>query len=218
MNFGEKLRWLRLEKNLSQKEVAEKLNISLRTYVYYEMNQRRPRQLNKLKEIADFFGKTVEYLQIDDIDNKIEKIAYDIRNETVEQYKIAGMQFHTKFEKEVYDKIIPFLNNLGWELHQERHQFDLTATLDSTRIIFEAFSPTHQHINLFNRAGQLCYLSKDNYTKTFYILITDNDDTVKFVTTHTATYLTIPINAYLFDRKTNDFQTKEIFKFISKLS
>ena len=55
MNFGEKLRILRKEKGLSQKDVAEKLKISLRTYSSYELNQRRPRTQAKWKEIASFF-------------------------------------------------------------------------------------------------------------------------------------------------------------------
>lgn len=218
MNFGEKLRRLRLEKKLSQKEVAEKLNISLRTYAYYEMNQRRPRTKNKLKEIADFFGKTVEYMQIDDIDQKIEKIEYDIRKESLEQHSVEGIQFHTKFEKNIYDKIIPFLNNFGWDLHQEHHQFDLIATLDSTRIIFDAISPRFSDINLFNRVGQLCYFPKCNYIETYYIIISDQESIVTSVNSNPPNYLSIPIKAYLFNRETKEFPSVEIFKFISTIS
>ena len=105
MKFGDKLRQLREEKNLSQKEVAEKLNISLRTYASYELNQRRPRTEEKLKELADFFGKDVDYLKIDDIDKKAENIERYRREEIRQRI--------SEYENSVFDQIVPFLNNLG---------------------------------------------------------------------------------------------------------
>ena len=56
-NCGE----LRLENKLTQKQVAEKLNINSVTYLHYEKDQREP-PLSLLAEIAIFYDVSVDYL------------------------------------------------------------------------------------------------------------------------------------------------------------
>ena len=65
MNFGEKLKMLRKEKNLSGKQVADGLGIGLRTYRYYEKNACMPRTRKKLEQLANFFGKPADYFLLE---------------------------------------------------------------------------------------------------------------------------------------------------------
>jgi len=212
MNFGEKLRLLRKEKKLSQKEAAEKLNISLRTYAAYELNQRRPRTQAKLKEIADFFGKTVTYLQIDDISSKMEVLE---RDRTEEELVIFS-----QLEKEIFDKIVPFLRQLGWECDSKKHRkYDLTATHNSIRIIFNIVSSFLLERNLTMCYGKLCTLPLEPYTETYYIIISDTDKTEAIVSENSPRNLAnIQVKAYSFNSITKEFYTNEIYTFIAKLS
>lgn len=59
--FCERLKEIRLEKNLSQKEVAKALNISTIGYLYYEKNQREP-SFDMLIKIVKFFDVSLDYL------------------------------------------------------------------------------------------------------------------------------------------------------------
>jgi transcriptional regulator with XRE-family HTH domain len=59
--LGERLKQLREQKNLTQQELADALNISRGTYAHYEINRREPDDATKLR-IADFFAVTVDYL------------------------------------------------------------------------------------------------------------------------------------------------------------
>ena len=217
MKFGEKLRLLREEKGLSQKDVAEKLNISLRTYSSYELNQRRPRTQAKWEEIASFFGKDVDYLQIDDIDKKAA---------ILESYRRDEMRlFYSRFEADATGKIIPFLEQLGWTVEKEsstsRHAYDLAAYLPSVRIFFEfklfsSHTPLTQY--LYNIYGMVSTIPKDKERKTYYFVIS-NTESLKSESTLTAPKnLEIPIKFFSFNQERKEFDSPEIFKLISSHS
>lgn len=61
MNIGEKLYELRKEKNLSQEEVAEKLNVSRQTVSKWETNQTTP-DFDKIIPLCELFGISSEEL------------------------------------------------------------------------------------------------------------------------------------------------------------
>lgn len=61
MRLGERLKQLRLEKNLIQKEIAQLLNISTSAYGYYEQSKRDP-DTKTLIILAEFFDVSVDYL------------------------------------------------------------------------------------------------------------------------------------------------------------
>ena len=58
---GERMRRLRAEKKLSQKDVARKLNISVDMYRSFEIG-RRTMGIDTLTAAADFFGVSLDYL------------------------------------------------------------------------------------------------------------------------------------------------------------
>ncbi len=61
MNIATALKDLRLEANLTQKELAKKLNIGQSTIAQYEKGEREP-TVHNLTLYCDFFGVTVDYL------------------------------------------------------------------------------------------------------------------------------------------------------------
>lgn len=59
--LGNRLKKLRLQKKLTQEELAEKLGITRGTYAHYEINKRQP-DYETLQKLADFFNVSVDYL------------------------------------------------------------------------------------------------------------------------------------------------------------
>ena len=212
MNFGEKLRYLRKEKGLSQKEVAEKLNIGLRTYKYYEKNTCQPRTKEKLEKIAAFFEKPVEYLQIDDIRDKLVSLE---ESSHAEDLFLKGHEYMTK----IFDNLAQFLTNLGWEVNPDE-QLDsrMVATLNSKRIIFEITTPLPILESIY---GNLSTLPKKHYKETHCIIIAEREEDGFFaedlIKKKPPVNLTIPVKAYCYDADANKFESKEIYDYIYEL-
>ncbi|WP_192942793.1 helix-turn-helix domain-containing protein [Streptococcus dysgalactiae] len=61
MGFPERLKALRLEANLTQKEIAEKFGISQPSYLAWEKGKRKPGS-ETLEKFSNFFGVSTDYL------------------------------------------------------------------------------------------------------------------------------------------------------------
>lgn len=61
MEFAERLKELRTQKDLSQQELADRLGLSNSAISMYERGEREP-SLGILEMIADFFGVSTNYL------------------------------------------------------------------------------------------------------------------------------------------------------------
>lgn len=59
--LSERLKILRQEKNVLQKDIANYLNISASAYGFYEQGKRTP-DANIIKKLADYFNVSVDYL------------------------------------------------------------------------------------------------------------------------------------------------------------
>ena len=59
--LGQRLKELRCEKHLTQREVAEALGLNSVTYLHYEKEQREP-PLAVLASMAEYFGVSTDYL------------------------------------------------------------------------------------------------------------------------------------------------------------
>ncbi len=62
MGFGDRLKELREERGMTQKELGKIINISDRVIGYYEANNRFPKDEYVLKKLADFFEVSIDYL------------------------------------------------------------------------------------------------------------------------------------------------------------
>lgn len=61
MGFPERLKALRLESNLTQKEIAEKFGIKQPNYQQWESGKRKPTS-DTLEKFSEFFGVSTDYL------------------------------------------------------------------------------------------------------------------------------------------------------------
>lgn len=83
MKFAEKIRQLRKEKNLTQREVAAYCGVSMRTYISYEQEGRYPRKREIYEKMAEMFGVDRNYLLTED---------EEFVTEASEQYGRRGRQ------------------------------------------------------------------------------------------------------------------------------
>ncbi|MCI8484730.1 MAG: helix-turn-helix transcriptional regulator [Lachnospiraceae bacterium] len=60
-NFSERLKDLKNERNLFQKDIANAIGISLRAYQYYEAGERKP-DIEILEKLADYFEISTDFL------------------------------------------------------------------------------------------------------------------------------------------------------------
>lgn len=82
MSFGENLRTLLEERDMTQKELATKLNIAPSTMGSYVQNTREP-DFATLKSIARFFDVSIDYL----LDNYSGKIATPQEHELIRIFR-----------------------------------------------------------------------------------------------------------------------------------
>ena len=59
--FGQRLKELREERGMTQKQLAQALGLNSVTYLHYEKSQREP-PLSLLADMAAFFEVSVDYL------------------------------------------------------------------------------------------------------------------------------------------------------------
>lgn len=89
---GFRLRELRLQHNLTQKELADRVKVTPKAISFYELGQREPSN-ELLSKFAKLFGVSVDYLLgRDDIkkeDNRISILARNASNLTEDQIKLV---------------------------------------------------------------------------------------------------------------------------------
>lgn len=61
MEFKNRLKELRKQSTYTQKDIAERLGISVTAYQYYETGKNEP-NIEKLKALADMFHVSLDYL------------------------------------------------------------------------------------------------------------------------------------------------------------
>ena len=59
--FGERLKQLRIERNITQRELANHLGIATNAYQNYEYDK-RDMNIKSLTELADYFDVSIDYL------------------------------------------------------------------------------------------------------------------------------------------------------------
>ena len=104
MEFGERLKTLRLRDGLTQNEIAKKLNISQQSYARWENGKVTP-SLDKLTQIATTFGVTTDYLT-----GKSIKEQSDDNLDNIELLFRMNSNGLTEEEKEIFKKeLIEFM-------------------------------------------------------------------------------------------------------------
>ena len=121
MNFNTRLKNLRLSKGLSQKELADKLNVGRTTVCEYERGKIVPKQ-EGLLELASFFNVSIDYLtgvsndptpqkqNTSDISNWLNIIQHILLDKENTQVIYEGKELSTK-QKLYVDQLIQQLRN-----------------------------------------------------------------------------------------------------------
>jgi transcriptional regulator with XRE-family HTH domain len=72
MKFHDHLKKLREDKNLTQQQVADAMEISKNTYIGYENGKTQPR-VDELKKLSVFYGKTISAICLESDSRNIDK-------------------------------------------------------------------------------------------------------------------------------------------------
>jgi len=102
MDFGERLRTLREEKNLTRADLANKLIVSYSAVSKYETNVRFPDK-GTLINLADFFDVSVDYLLCR---SDIRKTAEKILNDSKKQFLVSSPQNKYKADEDLSPEAI----------------------------------------------------------------------------------------------------------------
>ena len=86
MTLGQKIKKLRIEKNLTQKDLADRLYVTFQTVSKWENDENEP-DVSTLRELAKLFGCTLDYLLSEDdkkvVDEPVETPVIETVRETV---------------------------------------------------------------------------------------------------------------------------------------
>lgn len=119
MLFGEKLKKLRVDANMSQEELPAKLGITRRSIVYYETQSRYPKKREVITGLSKIFNVPVDFL-INDGDDFIARAAAAFgATGTAEAMQlveeIGGLFAGGSLAEEDKDKIFKAISDLYWE-------------------------------------------------------------------------------------------------------
>ena len=100
MTIGEKIKFLRQQKNITQVQLAKDLNLSQQAISHYETGRAIP-SIDVLKVLADYFGVTVDYF-LSDKPRQTEVEFIDVKFKTVPLYSAPVSAGNGVFPDEVY--------------------------------------------------------------------------------------------------------------------
>lgn len=157
MKFGEKLKNRRLEKKMTQEEVAEKVGISRRAYISYEQDDVRPRNRDTYSKLAVVLGCNINYLLMDDdaalmtgalaatslFGRAIGTVSFPPVGAIAALTAMAGIMQNSKKEKESDEEPISYKNGNLLQYEKKQKKFQAIAmgiiysTLTSLGIVYQ---------------------------------------------------------------------------------
>lgn len=139
MNFNTRLKELRLSKGLSQKELADKLNVGRTTVCEYERGKIVPKQ-EGLLELASFFNVSIDYLtgvsndptpqkqNTSDISNWLNTIQHILLDEDNTQVTFEGKKLSPKHKLYIDQLIQQLRNNIDMFIQFDANTVDTELT------------------------------------------------------------------------------------------
>lgn len=115
MNFGKRLRELRISMNLKQKQLGDILNVSKATISKYELNHLQP-NLETLIIISQYFKVSIDYLldnNLNDSNAKEDKKEEDKFDKLIENVDIYLM--NDKISEETKDYMVKKIQDSYWK-------------------------------------------------------------------------------------------------------
>jgi repressor LexA len=151
VKFSERLKGLRLEADLTQKELADRLSMPLSTYSGYEIDKREP-DIETIKLIAAYFDVTTDYLFGRSNDKRgvsLETLEKMLENGEIESEKLAEVV--SRFKKA----------SLTLELIDDQHNIakSFAKSIDNKFTEIKSFS--YMPILGYIRAGEPMYAEQN---------------------------------------------------------
>ena len=124
VTFSEKIRTLRTGMDLTQKEVAEACGVTLRTYVGYELDGRRPKKSIVYEKLGELFECDPLFLERDDDKDFISVSESKIGNNDYKQAQylvneVSSLFAGGKLSEEDKDKVMFALQKVYIESKQQ---------------------------------------------------------------------------------------------------
>ena len=238
MTFGETLRGLRKKKGQTQHDVAAALGISLRAYVSYEKDERRPRTRERLEKLAAYFGVDSATLTASNV--TVERAA-EIQEVTDGLGRYHEMR---KREQECITDLGHLLTSLGWardtdaertpdsfhDIVAENGERSLSIEImlsppDTPRVVKRPTAPTimrahilraHIKQSLAMRYGRLAM--QDLPTGATCLLLSDDPLVIDCATAHPPKNLAVPVRAFLFTLQDGHIVSPDLVKFLASIS
>lgn len=176
MNFGDKLKELRKEKGLSQKDLAEKLNVTQRTISYYENSATAPSNAEIVAKIADVLNVRLDELAADIGNTKIHKLIEKLKSDT-EKNLIQWQVFENAWDETVDEGGFRYTLVYKNIFKQQNFPQYANAILNSEQSYFYTFSTGGYFIAKFKK--------EDNVEFALFILV--DEKTFTFLTNSTST-------------------------------
>lgn len=127
MKFGEKLKQLRLSKDLTQVETAQQIGVSIRTYQNYEMCKMYPKKTNIYGKIAIFFNVSTDYLLTDEeryIIDASEKGGFRaLKDVQALVTEVGGLFAGGELSEDDKDKVMKTINDLYWKAKENNKKY-----------------------------------------------------------------------------------------------
>ncbi|MGB5823217.1 MAG: helix-turn-helix transcriptional regulator [Proteocatella sp.] len=127
MKFNEKIKELRKNANFTQTEMAEKIDVSLRTYKNYELGESYPRNRKVYYRLADALGVDVNYLLTEDeefVTSASEKYGLGGRKQAEKViHDVAGLFAGGELSDVDKDAVMQALQQVYWDSKEENKKY-----------------------------------------------------------------------------------------------
>lgn len=221
MTFGETLRGLRKQKGQTQQKVASALGISLRAYVSYEKDERRPRTIERMNALARYYD--------------VDKAVLTASNITVA--KAAGIQEITRelshqsvmklFEKKALDNFKMIASSCGWTI-EEKNDDELIKTcilMKGEKALFLDFilrykkqEPEEHILERIVCAHYGMIAMREIRSDSAYLILSNSKCLIEYMETHPARNIKIPVIPYLFQLENGNVVSPGFVKYLASIS
>ena len=125
MKFGEKLRHIRVGRDMTQQQVMDAVGISNRTIILYEKGERIPRSESTYRKLSEFFDVPVDFwtTESDDDFRLTSMYAHGEQGKIQAERlvsEIAGLFAGGKLSDEDTDAVMLALQKAYWEVKENK--------------------------------------------------------------------------------------------------
>lgn len=159
--FKDKLKQLRLDKGVTQSDIAKAIGVSPATIGNYEQGTREPRRIETLEKIAEYFGVSVECLMDDNSINQ-----YDMYDGIIyRSEKEIDNYIKTLTEDEM--RLIIKRNMMSYVLYDYKTKYEPGTFGYFLEMNFDGIMFTTRGIELCDKNGEMIFYFEYGFKENF---------------------------------------------------